>query len=294
MADQRKITLRPFHATAKNIIVRELPVATPSAGTRIYLYPFHATAKNIILRDPATTAGPGGPVDADFVGAAAIIFGQTGDLTASSALISSTLMTFDLLGALNGASSFSGTTTITFGTSGTFGAYAGFSGTVGMVFGASGGFGAGSSLSGTSAVTFGLSGDFVAGVGAGDADFSGTAAMSFGLSGDFISGPTPIIIDMDMHDGRKRGPSTQEIREENYVRNKRAIADLLDRHMNGNAPEPEIVSVEPEKPVKTLPESITRLLRERSAPEPIRAVIAVPHIDDEDDDLAMLLSIELL
>jgi hypothetical protein len=59
MADQKKITLRQGHATPKNIILNELPVATPSAGTTIYLYEGHATAKNIILRDPTVLVSQG-------------------------------------------------------------------------------------------------------------------------------------------------------------------------------------------------------------------------------------------
>ena len=66
MADQRKITLRTFHATPKNIILRDLPVATPSAGTTIYLYENHATPKNIILRNPLVADAPaaGGEINA--------------------------------------------------------------------------------------------------------------------------------------------------------------------------------------------------------------------------------------
>ena len=60
MADQKKITLRGLHATPKNIILRELPVATPSAGTTIRLKSLHATPKNIILGDP-TASGAAGP-----------------------------------------------------------------------------------------------------------------------------------------------------------------------------------------------------------------------------------------
>jgi hypothetical protein len=60
MADQKKITLRGTHATPKNIVLRELPVATPSAGTTIRLKSLHATPKNIILGDP-TQSGAAGP-----------------------------------------------------------------------------------------------------------------------------------------------------------------------------------------------------------------------------------------
>lgn len=68
MADQRKITLRQGHATPKNIVLRELPVATPHPGTKIYLYVGHANPKNIILRDPTTLVIVGGPFPVQFAG----------------------------------------------------------------------------------------------------------------------------------------------------------------------------------------------------------------------------------
>lgn len=49
MADQRKITLRQGHATPRTIILRELPTATPSSGTRIYLRTLHTTPRTIVL-----------------------------------------------------------------------------------------------------------------------------------------------------------------------------------------------------------------------------------------------------
>jgi len=60
MADQKRIKLYPLHATPKNIIVRELPVASVSS-TKIYLYPGHATAKNIIIGDPTVIRAGGSP-----------------------------------------------------------------------------------------------------------------------------------------------------------------------------------------------------------------------------------------
>lgn len=66
MADQKRIKLYPFHATPKNVTIRELPVATPSAGTTIYLYTTHATPKNIIIRNPLVADAPegGGTINA--------------------------------------------------------------------------------------------------------------------------------------------------------------------------------------------------------------------------------------
>lgn len=60
MADQNKITLRQGHATPKNVILRDLPVADAPTGTTIYLYENHATPNTVILRDPTELDG-GGP-----------------------------------------------------------------------------------------------------------------------------------------------------------------------------------------------------------------------------------------
>lgn len=57
MADQNKITLRPLHATPKNIYLRELPVANALPTTRIYLRTLHATPKNIYMASPLAAVG---------------------------------------------------------------------------------------------------------------------------------------------------------------------------------------------------------------------------------------------
>lgn len=62
MADQRIITLYPGDATPKDIVLRDLPVATASPGTTIYLYQGDATAKDIVLRDPTVPDGYVPPV----------------------------------------------------------------------------------------------------------------------------------------------------------------------------------------------------------------------------------------
>lgn len=54
MTDQKEITLRQGDATPKDIVLYDLPVATPSVGTTVYLYQGDATAKDVILRDPTT------------------------------------------------------------------------------------------------------------------------------------------------------------------------------------------------------------------------------------------------
>lgn len=59
MADQRKITLRPGHATPATIILRDLPAPNAPVTTKIYLYEGHATPSTIILGDP-TVIRPGG------------------------------------------------------------------------------------------------------------------------------------------------------------------------------------------------------------------------------------------
>lgn len=52
MADQREITLYPGDAAPNDIVLRDLPVATASAGTTVYLLAGDATANDVILRDP--------------------------------------------------------------------------------------------------------------------------------------------------------------------------------------------------------------------------------------------------
>ena len=49
---QSTINLHPGHGTAKNIVLRSLPVAAAALGTTIYLYEFHAVPNNIILDIP--------------------------------------------------------------------------------------------------------------------------------------------------------------------------------------------------------------------------------------------------
>jgi len=58
MANLKDITLRPGHATAKNIVLRALPVAAVVVTT-IWLYPLHTTPKNIVLGDPTVVRGGG-------------------------------------------------------------------------------------------------------------------------------------------------------------------------------------------------------------------------------------------
>lgn len=60
MADQKRIKLYTLHATPKNVIMRELPVANASATTKIYLYTTHATPKNVVMRDPTAAPIPAG------------------------------------------------------------------------------------------------------------------------------------------------------------------------------------------------------------------------------------------
>ena len=58
MADQKQITLYPGDATAKDIVLRELPVATV-ATTEIFLYPGDAVAKDVVLRSVPGAAADG-------------------------------------------------------------------------------------------------------------------------------------------------------------------------------------------------------------------------------------------
>lgn len=68
MADQRKITLRPLHATPKSIYLRALPVADLPAGTKIYLRALHATPKNIRLFSPLVPSGAGPSFPTQYAG----------------------------------------------------------------------------------------------------------------------------------------------------------------------------------------------------------------------------------
>ena len=66
---QSTINLHPGHGTAKNIVLRALPVAAAALGTTIYLYEFHATPNNIILDVPAIVRDTGGePFPTQFSG----------------------------------------------------------------------------------------------------------------------------------------------------------------------------------------------------------------------------------
>ena len=63
MADQRKITLYQGHGTPRTIVLRALPVADVSTGTTIRLKALHATARTIILGElPGDADVAGGPV----------------------------------------------------------------------------------------------------------------------------------------------------------------------------------------------------------------------------------------
>lgn len=61
MADQKDITLRAGDATPKDIVLYDLPVATPAETTTIYLVAGDATPKDVILRDPTVQPGASGP-----------------------------------------------------------------------------------------------------------------------------------------------------------------------------------------------------------------------------------------
>lgn len=61
MAGQKDIILRQGDATAKDIILRELPAADAPASLTLWMFAGDATPKDIILRDPtATPVDPGG------------------------------------------------------------------------------------------------------------------------------------------------------------------------------------------------------------------------------------------
>lgn len=65
MADQKEIILRQGDATPKDIILRDLPVATP-VQTIVYLFQGDVTAKDIVLRNPLES--PAAPTGNDVFG----------------------------------------------------------------------------------------------------------------------------------------------------------------------------------------------------------------------------------
>lgn len=66
MADQREITLHQGDATPKDVVLRDLPVASVSSLT-VWMFAGDATPNDIVLRDPTETPSAGGttvvPVD---------------------------------------------------------------------------------------------------------------------------------------------------------------------------------------------------------------------------------------
>lgn len=77
MADQKQITLYPGDATAKDIVLRELPVAAV-ATTEIFLYPGDAVAKDVVLRSVPGAAADGSAANITGAGGIASLeaFGQ--------------------------------------------------------------------------------------------------------------------------------------------------------------------------------------------------------------------------
>lgn len=114
-----------------------------------------------------------GAAGANFAGAAAITFGQSGALRAAASMSGAATATFAQAGVFRGASSFVGATTVTFDQSS-------------VLRGAS-------NFAGATTVTFGQTGDFVAGAaGAAGAVFEGSASITFDQSGDFTAGAANI------------------------------------------------------------------------------------------------------
>lgn len=151
MADQKKITLRQGHATPKNIILRELPVADALPTTKIYLYQGHATAKNIILDDPTVIreAAGGG---ANFAGIATVTFSQTGAFRSAAKFVGTSSIEFSQTGTFKAATKLAGTSTINLSATGDFvagpavAAGANFAGDATIDFSASASFSAGPAI----------------------------------------------------------------------------------------------------------------------------------------------------
>ena len=72
MADQKQITLYPGDAAAKDIVLRELPVAAV-ATTEIFLYPGDAVAKDVVLRSVPGAAADGSAANITGAGGTASI-----------------------------------------------------------------------------------------------------------------------------------------------------------------------------------------------------------------------------
>lgn len=78
MADQRRITLYPCHATPKTIVLRPLPVADAAPRTTIYLYAGHASATTIVLSNPRVARESGGTVIVEATATSAGVASGTG------------------------------------------------------------------------------------------------------------------------------------------------------------------------------------------------------------------------
>lgn len=100
MADQKRIKLYSLHATPKNVVMRELPVANASAATKIYLYTTHATPKNVVMRDPTSAPIPAGDTVNGALGATlgALTLSSAGQVTIDGDLVA-TLGTLTLSSA---------------------------------------------------------------------------------------------------------------------------------------------------------------------------------------------------
>lgn len=98
MPSQRDITLRSGHATPKNIVLHDLPVA-PVVTTPIYLYSGHASPKNITLRDPTDAPDTGGAEDVAAAGAIAFALGDSGSAVVESPVAVSASLGASVVGA---------------------------------------------------------------------------------------------------------------------------------------------------------------------------------------------------
>lgn len=126
---------------------------------------------------------PTASLDVSFAGTTTIIFGQTGDLHASSVPAGTTTITFGQTGALKAGAILAGSTTITFGQSGALLSAAALTGSTPVLFGQTGALLSQSAFAGSSAITFSQTGDIKA-AGA----FAGSTPITFGQTGDFVAG----------------------------------------------------------------------------------------------------------
>lgn len=157
MADQKRIKLYSLHATPKNVIIRELPVASLTS-TKIYLYPGHATAKNIVIGDPTVIRAAGDGTEA-LSGSATLTLTATGALLSTTALSGTASLVLTASGALVSTTSLSGAASLILAATGALVSTTALSGSASLTLTASGASESTTSLSGEASLALVATGD---------------------------------------------------------------------------------------------------------------------------------------